>query len=103
MTYRNTARAYARASTTGERWLYDAASLDALTRAVPRHRGSGYEPGMKAHAHVAHVENLAAELREALTYNAAVDRGEIPFERTARDKLATAARALLAAIGEGES
>ncbi|GAB2699174.1 hypothetical protein BKA24_001762 [Microbacterium marinum] len=48
------------------------------------------------------VGDRSRELREALAYNAAVDRGEIPSERTAREKIATAARALLAAIGEGE-
>lgn len=99
MSYRDTARAYARASTTGDRWTSTAITLDTVTRGVPQHHADGYEPGKKARAYVAHVESLAADLREALAWydDDSESGGGIVLGGMA---VATASRALLAAIGE---
>lgn len=97
MTYRDTARAYVKAATSDDRWSPDAGDLDAITRSIPRHQATGYEPARTARKHIECVENLAAELREAMSEEA--QGNPWPGYVAA---LETAARALLAAIGEGE-
>ncbi|MBT2484788.1 MULTISPECIES: hypothetical protein [unclassified Microbacterium] len=95
MSYRDTARAFATASATEERWSPQAHWLDSITRGTPSHDATGYDPNATARAYGRHVEKLAADLREALSD----DAQEKPL-RAYAVTLEDAARALLAAIGE---
>lgn len=102
MSYRDTSRAYVKAATTEKGWLSEAGDLDALTRGVPRHKGTGYQPIRTARRHIEHVEQRAEELRKALAWYAddSESGGGIVVGGLA---VADAARALLVAIGEEQS
>lgn len=101
MTYAATARAFVRARETRATWSADAADLDTITRGVPRHQASGYDPNDTARAHAQHVEAKAQELRAALSETNPGEGWAMPAKDAAR--LAGAALALLVAIGEGEA
>lgn len=92
MSFRDIARTLVQARTSDDRWMSGVHKLDAITRGVAPHEGSGYEPNQKADAYVQHVSDTAAHLRERIAH---ADEGDV-------SALAAAARALLAAIGEAE-
>lgn len=98
MTYRNTA--YAFAQTVVADSFAAASRLPMPNREEPRR--DMMTPATIAQNHALHVESLAAELREALAWYAddSESGGGIVLGGLA---VATAARALLRAIGEGES
>lgn len=101
MTYTQTALRYVSASyglpTPGH--ARDAAAKLPMSDACELIRDQ-LDPATSARYHAGHVENVAAELRAALVD---VTEDTISSGYEIADRLAYAARALLAAIGEGES